>query len=74
MIAISPTFFPDLADGTFEIYGENVGLGTWGSNRAVLTIETNGLCTVPALPAAGRALLAMLFAATFRFTRRAGDR
>lgn len=38
-IEIGPEHFADLADGTFQVYGRNVGLAFWGSNSALLTIE-----------------------------------
>ncbi len=40
LIYISSNLFADIADGTFDIYGDNQGLYIWGSNRALLTITT----------------------------------
>lgn len=35
--------YADLYDGTFQVYGENNGLVTWGANRALVTIEFSSL-------------------------------
>ena len=40
LINISSDLFADIADGTFDIFGDNKGLIIWGSNRALLTITT----------------------------------
>ena len=40
LIVLSSDLFADIADGTFDIYGDNQGLYIWGSNRALLTITT----------------------------------
>lgn len=40
LIVISSDLFADLADGTFDIFGESKGMIIWGSNRALLTITT----------------------------------
>ena len=39
-LTIDSSLYADLADGTFTIFGDNIGLGQWGSNRARLTIVT----------------------------------
>jgi hypothetical protein len=39
-IDISSDLFADIADGTFDIFGDNRGMIIWGSNRALLTITT----------------------------------
>ncbi len=36
---IPASLFTDLADGTFQVHGQNVSMSIWGSNRAVLTID-----------------------------------
>ena len=38
VIEIPPALFGDLADGRFDVYGLNNGLGSYGCNRALLTI------------------------------------
>ncbi len=43
LINISSDLFADIADGTFDIFGDNKGLIIWGSNRALLTITTQDL-------------------------------
>ncbi len=43
LIIISSDLFADIADGTFDIYGDSKGLIIWGSNRALLTITTQDL-------------------------------
>ncbi len=43
VITISSDLFADIADGTFDIYGDNRGMIIWGSNRALLTITTEEL-------------------------------
>ncbi len=40
LINISSDLFADIADGTFNIFGDSKGLFLWGSNRALLTITT----------------------------------
>ena len=40
LIILSSDLFADLADGTFDIFGDNNGLIIWGGNRALLTITT----------------------------------
>ena len=40
VLPLAPSFFPDLADGTFDVFGDNINLAVWGSNQAILTIET----------------------------------
>jgi hypothetical protein len=40
LINISSDFFADIADGTFDIFGNNQNMIIWGSNRALLTIVT----------------------------------
>ena len=40
LIDISSDLFADIADGTFDIFGDSKGLIIWGSNRALLTITT----------------------------------
>ena len=45
LINISSDLFADIADGTFNIFGDNKGLIIWGSNRALLTITTQELET-----------------------------
>ena len=40
LIDISTDLFADIADGTFDIFGDNKGLIIWDSNRALLTITT----------------------------------
>ncbi len=40
LIDISSDLFADIADGTFDIYGDNKAMYLWGSNRALLTITT----------------------------------
>ena len=37
---ISSDLYADIADGQFDIYGKNVSMWIWGSNRALLTITT----------------------------------
>ena len=38
-ITIGSQFYSDLADGRFDVYGQDVNsLGSWGSNRALLII------------------------------------
>ncbi len=39
-LVISSDLYADIADGTFDIYGDNIGMWIWGSNRALLTITT----------------------------------
>ena len=41
--AISSALYADIADGTFDIFGDNRGMYIWGSNRALLTITTEDL-------------------------------
>ena len=43
LIDISSDLFADIADGTFDIYGDSKGLIIWGSNRALLTITTQDI-------------------------------
>lgn len=31
--------FADLASGTFNVFGDNIGMNAWGSNRALLSID-----------------------------------
>ena len=40
LIDISSDLFADIADGTFDIFGDSKGMIIWGSNRALLTITT----------------------------------
>ena len=40
LITISSALFADIADGTFDIFGDNQNMWIWGSNRALLTITT----------------------------------
>jgi len=40
VITIDSSLYADLSDGTFEVFGYANSIGNWGSNRAVLTIET----------------------------------
>lgn len=40
LINISSALFADIADGTFDIFGDNRKMWIWGSNRALLTITT----------------------------------
>ncbi len=40
LIVISSDLFADIADGTFDIFGDSKGMIIWGSNRALLTITT----------------------------------
>ena len=40
LIDISSDLFADIADGTFDIFGDNRSMIIWGSNRALLTITT----------------------------------
>ncbi len=40
LIVISSDLFADIADGTFNIFGDSKGMIIWGSNRALLTITT----------------------------------
>jgi len=40
LIVLSSDLFADIADGTFDIFGDSRGLIIWGSNRALLTITT----------------------------------
>ena len=42
LIVISSDLFADIADGTFDIFGDSRGMFIWGSNRALLTITTDG--------------------------------
>lgn len=56
-IVIASTFFLDIADGVFTVFGDSRTLGTWGANMATLTIETDGLVSAVPLPA-GLPLLA----------------
>ncbi len=42
-IVISSDRFADIADGTFDVFGDNKGLIIWASNRALLTITTQDL-------------------------------
>ncbi len=37
---LSSSLFSNLADGTFAVYGQNASMGVWGTNQAILTIET----------------------------------
>ncbi len=39
-IDISSDLFADIADGTFDIFGDSKGMIIWGANRALLTITT----------------------------------
>ncbi len=50
LIIISSDRFADIADGTFDVFGDNKGLIIWASNRALLTITTQDLA-----PASGPA-------------------
>ncbi len=43
VIAISASLFGDIADGTFDVFGNNKGMIIWGANRAILTITTEEL-------------------------------
>ncbi len=43
LIIISSDLFADIADGTFDIFGDSKGLIIWGNNRALLTITTQDL-------------------------------
>lgn len=43
---LSSSLYADLADGTFDVFGQNIGMSIWGSNRAILTIETDGIAAV----------------------------
>ncbi len=40
VFAISSALYGDIADGTFDVFGDNQGMYVWGSNRALLTITT----------------------------------
>ena len=40
LFVLDSSFYGDIADGTFDIYGDNEGMYIWGSNRALLTITT----------------------------------
>ncbi len=40
VLNLSSSLFSDLADGTFNVYGQNVSMTWWGTNQAILTIET----------------------------------
>ncbi len=40
VFAISSALYADIADGTFDVFGDNQGMYVWGSNRALLTITT----------------------------------
>lgn len=40
LIEISSDLFADIADGAFDIFGDNRSMIIWGSNRALLTITT----------------------------------
>ena len=40
LFVLSSDLFADIADGTFDIFGDNKGMIIWGSNRALLTITT----------------------------------
>ena len=33
--------FNDLADGTFDVFGDSINMHAWGSNHALLSIEVN---------------------------------
>ena len=39
-IFISSALYADIADGEFDIFGHNMSMYIWGSNRALLTITT----------------------------------
>lgn len=43
VINISASLYSDIADGTFDIFGDNEGMIIWGANRAILTITTEDL-------------------------------
>jgi hypothetical protein len=47
--SLGPAFFPLLMDGIFEIDATNNSMIKWGSNRAILTIETldSVITTIP---------------------------
>ncbi len=40
LFVIAGALYGDIADGTFDVYGDNDGMWIWGSNRALLTITT----------------------------------
>ncbi len=40
VISIDSSLYSDLLDGTFDVYGDNISMTIWGSNRAKLTINT----------------------------------
>lgn len=46
-VNIPNTLFADIADGTFNVYGDNVSMAIWGSNRALLTVTTDAVNQVP---------------------------
>ena len=43
LIVISSDLYADIADGRFDIFGANMGMYIWGSNRVILTITTEDL-------------------------------
>lgn len=40
LFVLDSSFYGDIADGTFDIFGDNQGMWIWGSNHALLTITT----------------------------------
>ena len=48
VFTISSALYGDLADGTFDIFGDNRGMYIWGSNRSLLTITTEDPAPEPA--------------------------
>ncbi len=40
VFTISSGLYGDIADGTFDVFGDHEGMYIWGSNRALLTIAT----------------------------------
>ena len=42
-VNIPNTLFADIADGTFNVYGDNISMAIWSSSRALLTVTTDAV-------------------------------
>lgn len=48
VLQLSNSLFSDLQDGVFEVFGDNIGMGAFGSNRALLSIDVIQAIPIPA--------------------------